>query len=87
MDFQHLAQFIVDRREDFVVARVRQVQIVVHDVVRDGLVVADDVLVYRHHVHVFGHLVDVRLVAELVDQERVHVVVALPVRVGEVAPG
>lgn len=60
-------------------------QIIVHDMMADGLVVAHDVFVDLHHVDVLGELVFVGLVGKLVDEERVHVIVAFSVGVGELA--
>lgn len=50
---------------------------------RYALVALDYPLVDAHHRNVLSKLVRVGLVGELVQEERVHVVVPLPVRVGE----
>lgn len=58
-----------------------------HDVVRNGLVVLDDVVVDLHHVDVAGDFIGVGFVAKLVDQEGIDVVVPLPVRIGILSSG
>jgi hypothetical protein len=80
-------EFIVDRSEDLQVGGIGEVEVVVHDVVRDGLVVLDDVVVDLHHVDVAGDLIGVGFVAKLVDQEGIDVVVPLPVRIGILSSG
>lgn len=65
--FQQFAKFLIDRFENFEITSIGQMQIIVHNVMRDCLITLNDMFMYRNDVHVFSDVIaDYVFVCELV---------------------
>lgn len=57
-------------------------QIIVHNVVRDGLIALHDVLVYRDYMHVFCDVItDYIIICEFIYEVNVYFGISLPARI------